>query len=59
MKSCSIICVVGFGALLSFGYLALAGAGSEPPRTMVINELLAAAGFAAGLYSWLRIRRGT
>ena len=59
MKSCSILCVVGFGAVLCFGYLALAGGGTEPTEYTMINEVLAAGGFALGLSSWLRLRRGT
>jgi hypothetical protein len=57
MKSCSVMCVVGFGAALCFGFLALAGAGEDPTRITLINELLAAGGFAMGLTSWLRMRR--
>ncbi|MDE3079642.1 MAG: hypothetical protein KGI94_06410 [Paracoccaceae bacterium] len=58
MKSCSILCVIGYGMMLCFGYLALSGAAFEPVRYMVIYEMLAAAGFATGMYSWLRLRRG-
>ncbi|MBI1220289.1 MAG: hypothetical protein GC186_17275 [Rhodobacteraceae bacterium] len=58
MKSCSVMCVVGFGAVLCFGFLAIAGAGEEPTKYTMINELLAAGGFAMGLTSWLRLRRG-
>lgn len=57
MKACGISCVVGFAALVCFGYLALTGAAIDAPRTILVNELLAAAGFGIGLVSWLRIRR--
>lgn len=58
MKSCSILCVIGYSMMLCFGYLALSGAAFEPVRYLVIYEALAAFGFAMGLFSWLRIRRG-
>ena len=58
MKVCSIMFVIGWGAAAAFGFLAITGAGEAPQGLMVIYELLAAAGFAAGMFSWLRIRRG-
>lgn len=58
MKACSVACVVGYGALLCFGFLAITGAAVDPSRVVIINEVLAAVGFAVGTYAWMRIRRG-
>ena len=59
MKACSLTCVIGYGAMICFGFLAITGAADDPSRVVLINELLAAAGFAAGTTSWLRLQRAT
>lgn len=56
MKLCSVLCVVGFGALMCFGFLALTGLGSESGAYVAINAALAFAGGVVGVFAWLRIR---
>lgn len=56
MKACSILCVVGFGAFAIFGFLALAGMGSDLQVVIAINIVLAAAGGILGVFAWHRIK---
>lgn len=58
MKTCAMMFTVGWAAALAFGWLALAAPQGEPVSLQMTNILLAATGAAAGLWSWLRIRRG-
>jgi hypothetical protein len=58
MKSCAMVFTIGWAAALAFGWLALAAPAGEPVALQMTNILLAAAGAGAGLWSWLRIRRG-
>lgn len=58
MKICSTMFVIGWGAALAFGWLALAAPAGEPQMQHIMNILLAAAGFGTGMWSWVRIRRG-
>ncbi len=56
MKTCSIICVVGFSAFWVFGLLALS---AHPAQTgqIILASLIAGAGFLAGTTSYLKISR--
>lgn len=58
-QSWALACVIGWAAAATFGWIALAAPAHEPPDLHTINFLLAAAGAALGLVSWLRLRRGT
>ncbi|MBW0158550.1 hypothetical protein OE699_10235 [Sedimentimonas flavescens] len=58
MKTCATVFTIGWAAALAFGWIALAAPSSEPMGLQVTNMLLAAAGAAVGLWSWLRLRRG-
>ncbi|MFU8881311.1 MAG: hypothetical protein ACNA7Q_03015 [Rhodobacterales bacterium] len=56
MKSCSIICVIGYAAFWVFGYLALT---TDPSSvgSMLLATVIAGAGFLAGTLSYLKISR--
>ena len=58
MKSCAMMFTIGWAAALAFGWLAMAAPANESVALQMTNILLAAAGAGAGLWSWLRIRRG-
>lgn len=58
MKNCAMIFTIGWAAALAFGWLALAAPHSEPVALQMVNIMLAASGAGAGLWAWLRIRRG-
>lgn len=58
MKTCAMVFTIGWGAALAFGWIALAAPANEPGSLQTFNMLLAAMGAGAGLWSWLRIRRG-
>ncbi|MBD3763516.1 MAG: hypothetical protein IE927_01960 [Rhodobacterales bacterium] len=57
MKLCSIMFTVGWAAALVFGFLAVSAPAGESAALLVTHVLLAAAGAAAGLWSWLRVCR--
>lgn len=58
MKTCAMLFTIGWGAALAFGWLALVAPSGEPASLQMINLVLAASGAGAGLWSWLRLRRG-
>ncbi len=57
MKFCAIMTVIGFGSFFVFGVLALF-APSDAPGALIADVILAAIGFFAGIFAWLRIKRG-
>ena len=57
MKICSLTFTIGWAAALVFGWLALAAPRGEPQMLLMMNAGLAALGFAAGMWSWIMIRR--
>ncbi|MDF1620310.1 hypothetical protein [Pseudothioclava nitratireducens] len=58
MKTCATVFTIGWGAALAFGWIALAAPASESAGMQTLNMMLAALGAGAGMWSWLRIRRG-
>jgi len=56
MKSCSIVCVIGYAAFWVFGYLALTAEPSSIAE-MLLATVIAGAGFLAGTLSYLKISR--
>ena len=58
MKTCATVFTIGWGAALAFGWIALAAPPGESQSLQILNFLLAAAGAGAGIFSWVRIRRG-
>jgi hypothetical protein len=57
-KHCSIVFTIGWAMALAFGWIALAAPPEEPDHLRTINMLMAALGAGAGIWSWVRIRRG-
>ncbi len=57
-KTCATVFTIGWGAALAFGWIALAAPPDEPTGLRTINMLLTALGVGAGMWSWVRIRRG-
>jgi hypothetical protein len=53
-KLWAVGCVVGFGAFLIFGYIALTGAVAARP-TPVISYVLCLAGLGLGVVSWFKV----
>ncbi len=58
MKTCATVFTIGWGAALAFGWIALAAPADESASMQTLNIALAALGAGAGMWSWLRIRRG-
>ncbi|AQS46423.1 MULTISPECIES: hypothetical protein [Thioclava] len=58
MKTCATVFTIGWGAALAFGWIALAAPPEEPTTLQTLNIVLAALGAGAGLWAWVRIRRG-
>jgi len=58
MKICATVFTIGWGAALAFGWIALAAPPEAASHLQTINIALAALGAGAGLWAWLRIRRG-
>ncbi|KEO54129.1 MAG: hypothetical protein H5U24_03530 [Thioclava marina] len=58
MKTCATVFTIGWGAALAFGWIALAAPPEEPTQLQTLNIALAALGAGAGLWAWVRIRRG-
>jgi len=58
MKICATVFTIGWGAALAFGWIALAAPPEEAAQMQTMNIALAALGGGAGLWAWLRIRRG-
>ncbi|WP_417806193.1 hypothetical protein [Thioclava sp.] len=58
MKICATVFTIGWGAALVFGWIALAAPPEEASQMRSITIVLAALGAGAGLWAWLRIRRG-
>ena len=57
MKTCATLFTIGWGAALSFGWIALAAPADEASQLQSLNITLAALGAAVGLWAWLRLRR--
>ncbi len=57
-KACATVCVIGWAAAATFGWIALAAPPGESAGLQTLNMLLAAAGAGAGIFSWIRIRQG-
>ncbi len=58
MKTFSLLFVIGWGAALAFGWMALVAPAGEPQVQRMVSFLLAATGFGVGLWAWVKIRRG-
>ncbi|PTV95108.1 hypothetical protein C8J27_10551 [Rhodobacter aestuarii] len=58
LKTCSIAFTIGWLAALTFGWIALAAPPEEPALIRTINIMFAAMGAGAGIWSWMRIKRG-
>ncbi|GEM_PF-4809835 len=58
MKFCAIMSVIGFGAFFIFTVLAIF-APDDAPGALMADVVLAAIGFFAGIFSWLKVKRGT
>ncbi len=56
-KTWALICVIGWAAAVTFGWIALAAPGGEPAALHSTNIILAALGAGLGLVSWLRLNR--
>ncbi|MFB2531699.1 hypothetical protein ACEYYB_07460 [Paracoccus sp. p4-l81] len=57
MQTLAVICVIGWAAAATFGWIALAAPAGAAASHLVLNIILAALGAAIGLTSWLRLRR--
>ncbi|MEI4472040.1 hypothetical protein V8J39_12185 [Frigidibacter sp. MR17.24] len=57
MRLAAFAFIIGWSSLLAFGWLALSAPASDFPPIIVTDSLLAACGGAAGLWSWLALRR--
>lgn len=57
-KLWAILCVVGFTAFWTYGFIALSGVLGERP-THVMTFVLCLAGLAAGLVGWKQVMRTT
>lgn len=58
LKFCSVACVVGWAAFVAFGYFAIASA-NDAAWMPVMGTLLSFVGLIVGVWSWMRIARGT
>ena len=58
MKTCATVFTIGWGVALAFGWIALAAPAEESASMQAFNIALAALGAGAGMWSWLKIRRG-